>query len=175
MMTYAKICRVNWAEAHDCWSLCYGEAELAVNLGVTRSAVSQMRRRGNCGLPEEDVLLRMGPVWFPATICPWLGKEIELRYLHARGVVRPSHSYTAVDDFISDLMEVVDELPSVAIAFGFNATRAWAMGTRPGDWMKSLSQRYSNDRDFDEVLTDAKDDLVALSLWPWRRRAIGDR
>ncbi len=65
----------------------YGIAEIAATLEVSTTLVSTWRKRGK--LPEPDITLRMGPVWFAATIEPWIKER------QAEQALRPASLRTA--------------------------------------------------------------------------------
>lgn len=48
----------------------YSIDEIATAVGAKPATVSQWRRRGK--LPQPDVLLAIGPIWYPETIRPWI-------------------------------------------------------------------------------------------------------
>jgi len=56
----------------------YGLREIAEALGTDPAKVRVWKQRGH--LPKPDAELAMGPVWFAATIEPWIKKRVELMF-----------------------------------------------------------------------------------------------
>lgn len=50
----------------------YGLKEIAAATGVRAATLSAWQARGNNGMPPPDQRLGAGPVWFAATIEPWI-------------------------------------------------------------------------------------------------------
>lgn len=165
---------MDWKKANECWLVCYGEAEIAQILGVTRSAVSHMRRRGNCFLPEEDVHLRMGPLWFPETIHPWLVDEIESRYLLTEKVhLFDDHANAAAEDVRAMILDADPDWSSLAssamtTAFATNMTRAKHLGVGVKEWREALLARHAKDRHgLLDALDSIEEGVLRRELWPW--------
>jgi len=53
----------------------YGVAELAAACGVEPKRVATWLARGNYAIPEPDVRLACGPIWYASSIEAWIGER----------------------------------------------------------------------------------------------------
>lgn len=53
----------------------YGVVELGAAVGVSSGTISVWLHRGSYGIPEPDVRLACGPVWFASTVKAWVRSE----------------------------------------------------------------------------------------------------
>lgn len=164
---------MDWMTALETHYPCYGEAEIAELLGISRSAVSHMRRRGNCGMPEENFSLRMGPVWLAESINAWLVLEIEFRHLIPANPIPPSRGSHEIAQASLNKMLLHDEWltpPPLAMAFVVDAVRAKHDGLGALAWRNALIAFHADfEPVFVDVFDEVKDMMLGSGLWPWRQ------